>query len=265
MVFATNTGTGLTPNQPLLQGVPMTRTPLPRMKNNTGTWLHVRNRRQKKTTPLEQTLSVPFTLFHSPARPAATRTLALATRPTLTCLWAERTRGWASPTCSDEDVGVPQQGGQRRPLLALSRKQGLDAAAWPVQRPPRPAAYLWLHTGRLEHEELNGYNERKTKGVAPNPSQYTCPGQGRGPQVDSPPSKSTRAASTRNGAAFPTNSYSTLPKGGPTARRRKRTMPGPRASAQPTAPGYPFVSYVPLFCSKSSLKWPLYVIASSVS
>lgn len=39
-----------------------------------------------------------------------------------------------------------------------------------------------------------------------------------------PPSKRASAASTRNGELFPTNSYMTLPKGGPTAREKERAQ-----------------------------------------
>ena len=88
-------------------------------------------------------------------------TLILATRPHL--LGREEPGCWGSPTCSDEDVRVPQQGGERRPLLALSGKQGLEEAARPPQRPPGPAAHLWLHPGRLEHKELNGYGRKKKR------------------------------------------------------------------------------------------------------
>ena len=83
--------------------------------------------------------------------PAAKPTLVLATHPHP--LDREVPGCWGSPTCSDEDVWVPQQGGERCPLLALLGKQELEEAMRPPQCPPGPAAHLWLHPGRLEHKE----------------------------------------------------------------------------------------------------------------
>lgn len=114
------------------------------------------------------------------------------------------------------------------PFWLCQGQQGLEEATQPPQPPPCPAAHLWLHPGWLEHEELNSYRRKKEEVWPPAPAHRGA--KLRAPKVTakgstwthSPPSKSTRAASTRNGAVFPTNSYSTLPKGGPTARKREK-------------------------------------------
>ena len=93
--------------------------------------------------------------------PAAKPTLVLATHPHP--LDRAVPGCWGSPTCSDEDVWVPQQGGERCPLLALLGKQELEEAMRPPQCPPGPAAHLWLHPGRLEHKELNSYGRKKKR------------------------------------------------------------------------------------------------------
>ena len=156
--------------------------------------------------------------------------LILATRPHL--LGREEPGCWGSPTCSDEDVRVPQQGGERRPLLALSGKQGLEgvrrgraaasAPTWPCCSPlaaPGTAGAQRAEWLREEKEEA-WPRAPAHKDAEPEVPEISA----RGPRglTHSPPSKSTRAAKTRNGAVFPTNSYSTLPKGGPTARKTER-------------------------------------------
>lgn len=52
------------------------------------------------------------------------------------------------------------------------------------------------------------------------PSTMTVVGFGVRNNVTVPPSNTARKASMRKGAVFPTNSYITLPNGGPTMERK---------------------------------------------
>ena len=170
--------------------------------------------------------------------PAAKPTLVLVTHPHP--LDGEVPGCWGSPTCSDEDVWVPQQGGERRPLLALSGKQELEEATWPPQCPPGPAAHLWLHPGWLEHKELNSYGRKKnrrgpkhllTRMLSPRSPRSqagvpgdslthlhpTAPGQPRlGMELSSP---QTRTAHSQ--------------RGGPLRGRQSGAGPGPRTADHP--------------------------------
>ena len=171
--------------------------------------------------------------------PAAKPTLVLTTHPHP--LDGEVPGCWGSPTCSDEDVWVPQQGGERRPLLALLGKRELGrefpvvgktgvrrghaattVPTWPRCSPLAVPGTAGAQRAEWLREEKGEVRPRAPahKDAEPQGPEVTA----RGPRghTHSPPSKSTRAAKTRNGAVFPTNSYSTLPKGGPTARKTER-------------------------------------------
>lgn len=142
--------------------------------------------------------------------------------PLMACLKKEK-REKRSGTCCNNDIRVLQKCQQRCSLLTLQNKSlGLGKAKWH----PFLQCFTLILTSACV---LEGCRTSNWTAVERNQCCYTPAGwQSRVGasgwcwlRMYWPPSNRARAASTRKGELFPTNSYMTLPKGGPTAKERK--------------------------------------------